>query len=107
MDTSNSFGYWVRRRRKALDLTQEELAERVGCAVITLRKIEADERRPYRARWPNGPAMPGAIRRRIDSISRCGYWRPTNFPVEATHGSWQQAITQRSPCTYYPFGWTN
>jgi predicted ATPase/transcriptional regulator with XRE-family HTH domain len=27
-------------------LTQEELAQRVGCAVITLRKIEADQRRP-------------------------------------------------------------
>lgn len=46
MDTTDSLGYWVRRRRKALDLTQEELARRVGCAGITLRKIEADERRP-------------------------------------------------------------
>lgn len=48
MDTTESFGYWVRRRRKALDLTQEVLAQRVGCAVVTLRKIEADERRPSR-----------------------------------------------------------
>jgi predicted ATPase/transcriptional regulator with XRE-family HTH domain len=46
MDETDSFGYWVRRRRKALDLTQEDLAQRVGCAAITLRKIEADERRP-------------------------------------------------------------
>jgi len=46
METTDSFGYWVRRRRKALDLTQEALAECVGCAVVTLRKIEADERRP-------------------------------------------------------------
>ncbi|MCZ7554196.1 MAG: tetratricopeptide repeat protein [Anaerolineales bacterium] len=48
MDTSESFGYWVRRRRKALDLTQKGLAQRVGCAEVTLRKIEADERRPSR-----------------------------------------------------------
>ena len=48
METTDSFGYWVRRRRKALDLTQGQLAERVGCAVVTLRKIEADERRPSR-----------------------------------------------------------
>lgn len=41
-----SFGYWIKRRRKALDLTQRELAERVGCAVVTLKKIEADARRP-------------------------------------------------------------
>lgn len=46
MDTTDSFGYWVRRRRKALDLTQEDLAQRVGCAVVTLRKIESDQRRP-------------------------------------------------------------
>jgi transcriptional regulator with XRE-family HTH domain len=43
-----SFGDWVRRRRKALDLTQAALAQRVGCAVITIQKIEADERRPSR-----------------------------------------------------------
>src|SRR5690349_4895571 len=48
MDGNASFGYWVRRRRKALDLTQDELARRVGCALSTIRKIEADERRPSR-----------------------------------------------------------
>ncbi|MFL5805651.1 MAG: ATP-binding protein [Roseiflexaceae bacterium] len=48
MDGSASFGYWLRRRRKALDLTQDELARRVGCSEVTIRKIEADERRPSR-----------------------------------------------------------
>jgi predicted ATPase/transcriptional regulator with XRE-family HTH domain len=43
-----SFGYWVRRCRKALDLTQAELAAQVGCAEVTIRRIEADERRPSR-----------------------------------------------------------
>ncbi|MBC8077853.1 MAG: XRE family transcriptional regulator, partial [Chloroflexales bacterium] len=46
MDEHASFGAWVQRRRKALDLTQAELAERVGCALGTIRKIETDERRP-------------------------------------------------------------
>jgi class 3 adenylate cyclase len=41
-----SFGAWVRRRRRALDLTRDELAAQIGCAVTTLRHIEADERRP-------------------------------------------------------------
>jgi class 3 adenylate cyclase len=41
-----SFGAWVRRRRRALDLTREELASQVGCSVVTIRRIEADERRP-------------------------------------------------------------
>jgi predicted ATPase/DNA-binding XRE family transcriptional regulator/Flp pilus assembly protein TadD len=38
----------VRRQRKALDLTQQELAQRVGCSVSAILKIEADERRPSR-----------------------------------------------------------
>jgi class 3 adenylate cyclase len=46
MDEPASFGAWMARRRKALDLTQAELAERVGCALGTIRKIETDERRP-------------------------------------------------------------
>src|SRR6266545_3268645 len=48
MDDIVSFGYWVRRRRKALDLTQGDLARRVGCAEVTIQKIEADARRPSR-----------------------------------------------------------
>jgi predicted ATPase/DNA-binding XRE family transcriptional regulator len=39
------FGEWLKFRRKALDLTQVELAERAGCSVPALRKIEAGERR--------------------------------------------------------------
>src|ERR1043165_2705929 len=41
-----SFGEWVRQRRRALDLTRDELAAQLGCAVTTLRHIETDERRP-------------------------------------------------------------
>jgi len=48
MGRTASFGEWVRRRRKALDLTQDELAHQVGCATVTIKKIEADERRPSR-----------------------------------------------------------
>ena len=48
MDNFTSFGYWVRRRRKSLDVTQAVLAQQVGCSVVTIRKIERDERRPSR-----------------------------------------------------------
>ena len=41
-----SFGAWLKQRRKALDLTQAELARLLGCATVTLQKIELDERRP-------------------------------------------------------------
>ena len=41
-----SFGYWLRLKRKALDLPREELAERVGYSAATIRKIEDEERHP-------------------------------------------------------------
>ena len=46
MDTPGSLGEWLKKRRKVLDLTQEELAERAGCSIFALRKIEAGDRKP-------------------------------------------------------------
>lgn len=43
-----TFGGWLKQRRKALDLTQDDLAAHVGCATETIRKIEAGRRRPSR-----------------------------------------------------------
>jgi len=43
-----TFGTWIKRRRKALDLTQKDLADRVGCSTATIHKIEREERRPSR-----------------------------------------------------------
>jgi len=43
-----SLGEWIKRRRKALDLTQDQLARRVGCSLATIQKIEGDARRPSR-----------------------------------------------------------
>src|SRR5690349_17983376 len=45
-EVQSSFGAWLRMRRKALDLTQFDLAERIGCAESTIQRIEAGERRP-------------------------------------------------------------
>lgn len=46
MNQRPSFGHIVKERRKALGLTQTELAGRVGCAPVTLRKIEYNALRP-------------------------------------------------------------
>jgi predicted ATPase/transcriptional regulator with XRE-family HTH domain len=48
MDADPSFGRWLKRRRKALDLTQDQLARQVSCAVGTIRKLEADALQPSR-----------------------------------------------------------
>jgi tetratricopeptide (TPR) repeat protein/transcriptional regulator with XRE-family HTH domain len=72
-DRTLSFGYWLRRRRKALDLTQEALAQRVSCSVFSIRKIESDERRPSRRlaeRLAATLAVPEAERRAFLDASR-------------------------------------
>jgi len=46
MDEHISLGMWIRRRRKALDLTREELAALAGCSAELVRKIEYNTRRP-------------------------------------------------------------
>src|SRR5262249_18705636 len=48
MSGTASFGRWLRLRRLGLDLTQAEVGQRAGCSAMTIRKIEADERRPSR-----------------------------------------------------------
>ncbi|MFN8500217.1 MAG: tetratricopeptide repeat protein [Anaerolineae bacterium] len=41
-----SLGHWLKERRKALKLTQAELARLIGYSEVYVRKIEADERLP-------------------------------------------------------------
>ena len=43
---AHSFGTWLRLKRRALDLTREGLAQRVGCSAGTIQKLEEEERRP-------------------------------------------------------------
>ncbi len=40
---------WIKKRRKSLGMTQQELADKVGCSKGTLNKIETGHRRPSRA----------------------------------------------------------
>ena len=46
MESPSTFGEWLRQSRNELHLTREEFAERVGCSIALLRKIEDGERRP-------------------------------------------------------------
>lgn len=43
-----SFGAWLQRRRKALDLTQQALAQLTDCSVVSIRKFENETQRPSR-----------------------------------------------------------
>ncbi|MBC7811992.1 MAG: tetratricopeptide repeat protein [Burkholderiales bacterium] len=93
-----TFGQWLKQRRKALDLTQEELAQRIGCAANTLYKIEADERRPSKqvaallAELLNIPPdeRPAFVRfARAEAVADSAPWGtpfhpPTNLPTQPT-----------------------
>jgi predicted ATPase/transcriptional regulator with XRE-family HTH domain len=41
-----SFGEWLKRRRGAQGWTQKQLAQQINCSISSLRKMEAEERRP-------------------------------------------------------------
>ena len=42
-------GTWLKKRRRVLDLTQDDLAERATCSVNTIRKIESGDLMPSKA----------------------------------------------------------
>src|SRR5512133_2287810 len=46
MQEETSFGVWLRKQRRALDLSRKALADQVGCAEVTLRRIEAGTLKP-------------------------------------------------------------
>lgn len=48
MEDENQFGQWLKRRRRQLDLTQQQLADCAACSAVTIRKFETGERRPSR-----------------------------------------------------------
>jgi predicted ATPase/transcriptional regulator with XRE-family HTH domain len=48
MEQEASFGRWLQQRRSALRLTQSQLGDCAGCTAATIRKIEAESRRPSR-----------------------------------------------------------
>ncbi len=92
---ATTFGEWLHLRRKGMGLTQAELARKVGCATITIQKIEAGQRRPSRdmARWlAEACEISAPQRQRFLQLARAGRTltarehvaldrRPTNLPL--------------------------
>jgi transcriptional regulator with XRE-family HTH domain len=73
MEDRPTFGGWLRSRRKLLDLTQRALAAESGCTVETIRKLEADRRRPSRelvARLAEALQIPTADRAAFQQFAR-------------------------------------
>src|SRR5215510_7647195 len=101
MDTTVSFGYWIRRQRKALDLTQQVLADRVGCSVAAIKKIEGDERRPSRQiaeRLADVLGMPAGQRETFVEVARG--LRPVDQLVLACEPSTPASTPLQKPESY-------
>jgi transcriptional regulator with XRE-family HTH domain len=67
------FGSWLRQARTARDLTQEAMAEAVGCATQTLRSLEIGRRRPSRGMAERIAAVlgvPPGERERVVALAR-------------------------------------
>jgi tetratricopeptide (TPR) repeat protein/DNA-binding XRE family transcriptional regulator len=72
------FGQLVGEHRRRLGLTQEELAERTGVSVRTIRDIEADRRRAPR---------PASVRLLADAFALLGAQRETFLLAASASGS--------------------
>ena len=72
----DTFGEWLRGERNTRRLTREQFAQRVGCSVAALRKIEDDERRPsvqVAELMANALEVPAADRETFIRVAR-GEW---------------------------------
>lgn len=82
----HSFGVWLRQRRRELDLTQVELAERLFCAKGTVRRLEADDLRPSKQlaeQIAEVLAVPVAQRAAFIAFARSGV--QDGSPVDFVH----------------------
>ncbi len=81
-----TFGEWLKRQRMGKGLTREQFADQIGCAIITLRKIESEERRASEQivlRIADIFNLPSAERSNLLKFAR-GDWTkaPTERPIE-------------------------
>jgi predicted ATPase/DNA-binding CsgD family transcriptional regulator/DNA-binding XRE family transcriptional regulator len=84
-DDVATFAQWLKRSRRTLDLTQEELAARVGYASPTLQKIERGVRRPSRElveRLADTLAIPEHERPRFLQLARAGHIQVAELAAE-------------------------
>lgn len=104
MAETDSLGYWLRRKRMALDLTQRELADRIPCSLATIKKIEKDARRPsvqMAERLAICLNLPAAERDLFLAVAQGK--RPVGILTLAATPAPQQVSLDRLPLTGTPF----
>src|SRR5258706_15089670 len=93
MKVNGAFGRWIKQRRKALDLTQQDVADQVGCAVVTIRRIEGDVARPSKQiaeRLADVLAVSPDERTAFIGLARKVTNKPPSLPIDSS--SVQRAV---------------
>ncbi|MCB0155594.1 MAG: AAA family ATPase, partial [Anaerolineae bacterium] len=105
MENLTSLGDWIRQRRKMLDLTQAALAQQIGCAVVTIKKIEQEVRRPSREMaelLAEQLALPQADRPRFLAMARGQLIEPGPAASQFSLPSFLQKPDRAPPVRFAP-----
>ncbi|MDO8755494.1 MAG: helix-turn-helix domain-containing protein, partial [Anaerolineales bacterium] len=98
-----SFGEWLKRQRKALGMTQEQLAQQVFCSTSALKKIEAELRRPsmqISERLAEIFNIPTSEKNAFLRFTRGGEWQPTfSGSITNTWRNLPRTISSNIPAT--------
>jgi len=102
MERGSSFAQALNQRHKALDLTQQQLAEQVGYAAVTIQRLEQSTLRPSRQVTERLAAileLPEGEREYFVRLARGrATWSPRSQP---TRSAWRSTgnlgIARRSP----------
>lgn len=98
-----SFGEWLGRQRKALGMTQEQLARQVFCSTSAIKKIEEGLRRPSEQiaeRLGQIFNIPAHEKMSFTRFARGGEWtRPSEPTVNATWHPSPKTISSNIPST--------
>ncbi len=93
MERGSSFAQALKQRRKALDLTQLQLAEQVGCAAVTIQRIEQGTLRPSRQVAERLAAILAIPAEEREPFVRLARGAPTSDPFKSQE--WPEASSAR------------
>jgi transcriptional regulator with XRE-family HTH domain len=97
-----SFAQRLRDQRRERDLSQLELADKAGCSLNTIRKLESDERRPSRElaiRLAAVLELPPARARRLSASRTRLPVGPHDSAVADDAADWSRRRRRGSPRT--------
>ena len=87
MPDTSSFRAWLKGRRQALDLTQSDLAQCVGCSVDAIYRFEAGTRRPSKQIAARLAAVLEIPADQTESFVRLARGAPAAAPEQANHAT--------------------